>query len=92
MREDSGARGRRFVHPWRGRSGAGTAMSGRRDATKKAPASPPGPGSTRALEAYFAFANASVMSSMRLEKPHSLSYHESTLTSVPCMTRVCVES
>jgi len=41
---------------------------------------------------YFAFNNATVMSSMRFEKPHSLSYQDSTLTSVPPMTRVCVLS
>jgi len=41
---------------------------------------------------YFAAISASVMSSMRLEKPHSLSYQLSTLTIVPCMTRVWVES
>src|SRR5215216_3418169 len=29
---------------------------------------------------------------MRFEKPHSLSYHEDTLTSVPSETRVSVES
>lgn len=40
----------------------------------------------------YTFANASVMSSMRLEKPHSLSYHDSTLTRVPPITRVCVAS
>src|SRR5205085_2857029 len=37
-------------------------------------------------------ANAAVTSSMRLEKPHSLSYHEETFTSVPSETRVSVES
>ena len=42
----------------------------------------------RAFVSYFAFINALVMSSMRFEKPHSLSYHENTLTSVPPMTRV----
>lgn len=42
--------------------------------------------------AYFAAISASVVSSMRLLKPHSLSYHESTFTSVPPMTRVCVLS
>ena len=42
--------------------------------------------------AYFAFTIASVISSMRFEKPHSLSYQLSTLTSVPSITRVCVES
>ena len=42
--------------------------------------------------AYFAAIKASVVSSMRLEKPHSLSYQLSTLTIVPCMTRVWVLS
>jgi len=42
--------------------------------------------------AYFAAINATVMSSMRLEKPHSLSYQLSTFTSVPPMTRVWVAS
>ena len=41
---------------------------------------------------HFAFANASVMSSMRFEKPHSLSYQLSTLTRVPSITRVWVAS
>ena len=41
---------------------------------------------------YFAADNASVMSSMRLEKPHSLSYQLSTFTKVPPITRVCVAS
>ena len=35
---------------------------------------------------------ATVVSSMRLEKPHSLSYHEMTLTIVPSMTFVSGES
>ena len=39
-----------------------------------------------------AFAQASVVSSMRLEKPHSLSYQEQTFTSVPSMTLVSVAS
>ena len=42
--------------------------------------------------AYFAAISAAVMSSMRLEKPHSLSYHEHTFTSVPPMTWVSVAS
>jgi hypothetical protein len=42
--------------------------------------------------AYFAAINATVMSSMRLEKPHSLSYQLSTFTRVPPMTRVWVAS
>ncbi len=41
---------------------------------------------------YLAAINATVMSSMRLEKPHSLSYQLSTLTMVPPITRVCVAS
>jgi hypothetical protein len=41
---------------------------------------------------YFAAISAVVMSSMRLEKPHSLSYHERTFTRVPPMTRVWVAS
>ena len=36
-------------------------------------------------------ANATPTSSMRLEKPHSLSYQEDTFTSVPSETRVSVE-
>src|SRR4029077_10461721 len=36
--------------------------------------------------------HASVVSSMRLEKPHSLSYQAHTLTSVPSMTLVSVAS
>jgi len=48
-----------------------------------------------ALEAhggYFAFIRATATSSMRFEKPHSLSYQEQTLTSVPSATRVSVSS
>src|SRR3954470_12292118 len=37
---------------------------------------------------YFAFMNATVVSSMRLEKPHSLSYQPPTFTSVPSATLV----
>src|SRR5688572_5300668 len=37
-------------------------------------------------------AKTAATSSIRLEKPHSLSYHEDTLTSVPSETRVRVES
>ena len=40
---------------------------------------------------YFAFINATVVSSMRFEKPHSLSYHDETLTRRPD-TLVSVES
>ena len=39
-----------------------------------------------------AFDQASVVSSMRLEKPHSLSYQAQTFTSVPSMTLVSVAS
>jgi hypothetical protein len=39
-----------------------------------------------------AFDHAIVVSSMRLEKPHSLSYHEHTFTNVPSMTLVMVAS
>ena len=39
-----------------------------------------------------AFDQAIVVSSMRFEKPHSLSYQEHTLTSVPSVTRVSVAS
>ena len=39
-----------------------------------------------------AFDQATVVSIMRLEKPHSLSYHEQTFTSVPSMTLVSVAS
>src|ERR1700694_5322312 len=41
---------------------------------------------------HFAFISATVASSMRLEKPHSLSYQAQTLTSVPSDTRVRPES
>ncbi len=41
---------------------------------------------------HFARLQASVVSSMRFEKPHSLSYQAQTLTSVPSMTLVSVES
>ena len=41
---------------------------------------------------YFAAISASVASSIRLEKPHSLSYQDSTFTSVPSITRVWVLS
>src|SRR5687767_15976241 len=37
-------------------------------------------------------AKTAATSSIRLEKPHSLSYQEDTLTSVPSETRVSVES
>ena len=37
---------------------------------------------------YFAFTIASIVSSIRLEKPHSLSYHEQTLTRRPPIARV----
>ena len=37
-------------------------------------------------------ANASVVSSIRFEKPHSLSYQEQTFTSLPSITFVSVES
>gem|GEM_PF-4113536 len=40
---------------------------------------------------YFADINATVVSSMRFEKPHSLSYHDDTLTRRP-ETLVSVES
>ena len=45
-----------------------------------------------AEQPYEAFDQAIVVSSMRFEKPHSLSYQEHTLTSVPSLTRVSVES
>ena len=41
---------------------------------------------------YFACISATVVSSMRLLKPHSLSYHEQTFTSLPSMTFVKLES
>ena len=41
---------------------------------------------------YFAAISAAVMSSMRLLKPHSLSYQASTFTSVPPVTLVSVAS
>jgi hypothetical protein len=41
---------------------------------------------------YFAAISAAVMSSMRLLKPHSLSYQASTLHSVPPVTLVSVAS
>jgi hypothetical protein len=52
----------------------------------------PIPDSLFPIPGYFAFIRARVMSSMRLEKPHSLSYQLSTLTRVPPMTRVWVAS
>src|SRR6185437_8502523 len=45
-----------------------------------------------AQDLHVAFDHASVASIMRLEKPHSLSYQEHTLTSVPSMTLVSVAS
>nr|VFK11084.1 MAG: hypothetical protein BECKLPF1236B_GA0070989_101924 [Candidatus Kentron sp. LPFa] len=39
-----------------------------------------------------AFISATVVSNIRLEKPHSLSYQDSTLTRFPPMTRVWVAS
>src|SRR3546814_1870184 len=42
--------------------------------------------------AYLAAINAKVMSSMRLEKPDSLSYQLSTLTRLPSITRVWLAS
>ena len=44
------------------------------------------------VAAYFAAIIATVMSSMRLEKPHSLSYQAQTFTSVPPITLVSVLS
>ena len=41
---------------------------------------------------YFAFINATVVSSIRFENPHSLSYQEHTFTRVPSDTLVRVES
>ena len=38
------------------------------------------------------FAKATVVSSIRFEKPHSLSYHAQTFTSLPSITFVSVES
>ena len=46
----------------------------------------------RLLRSYFAAIKALVISNMRLEKPHSLSYQASTLTKVPPVTLVKVES
>src|SRR3990170_4812992 len=43
-------------------------------------------------ERYFAFISAMVTSSMRLLKPHSLSYHDSAFTNVPPVTLVSVAS
>ena len=45
-----------------------------------------------AVTLHDAFDQASVVSSMRLEKPHSLSYQAHTFTSVPSMTLVSVAS
>ena len=53
------------------------------------PRTPRRPGPYRA---YFAAISAAVMSSMRLEEPHSLSYQASTFTSVPPVTLVSVLS
>ncbi len=46
----------------------------------------------RRFARYFAAISASVVSSMRLLKPHSLSYQLSTLTKLPSITRVRVAS
>ncbi len=43
-------------------------------------------------ETQLAFINATVVSSIRLQKPHSLSYQLQTLTSLPSITRVKPES
>ena len=48
-------------------------------------------GRTPTARDYLAFISATVVSSMRFEKPHSLSYHDDTLTSRPD-TLVSVES
>ncbi len=64
----------------------------RRQRGQKKAGHPPGLLLLHDDEAYFAAISAMVMSSMRLEKPHSLSYHDSTFTSVPPMTRVWVAS
>ena len=48
--------------------------------------------SGRRSTGYFAFMNATAVSSMRLLKPHSLSYQEDAFTSVPPDTLVSVES
>ena len=45
-----------------------------------------------ANDALYSAANASVVSSIRFEKPHSLSYHEQIFTSLPSITFVSVES
>jgi hypothetical protein len=63
---------------------------------KKKPAQPAGFFSEMSarlagMQAYFAFISATVVSSMRFEKPHSLSYHDDTLTRRPD-TLVSVES
>src|ERR1700754_3391615 len=55
-------------------------------------AGPPRPYLFDCGDAYLAAIRAFAMSSMRVEKPYSLSYHDSTFTRVPSMTRVCVES
>ena len=41
--------------------------------------------------AQISFAMATAVSAMRLEKPHSLSYQDSTRTKLPSITLVCVE-
>ena len=46
----------------------------------------------RGLPGQAAFISATVVSSIRFEKPHSLSYQATTLTSRPSMTRVSFES
>ncbi len=48
--------------------------------------------SRRCGQSYLAAISASVVSSMRLEKPHSLSYQLNTFTKVPSITRVWVLS
>jgi hypothetical protein len=60
--------------------------------SKKKPRQTGLPQTTRQGRFYFAAISASVVSSMRFEKPHSLSYQAPTLTSVPPITCVSVAS
>src|SRR5690606_13956986 len=59
---------------------------------KEKPRPKPGFFTNEACAAYLADISAMVVSSMRLEKPHSLSYQEQTFTRVPPMTWVRVAS
>jgi len=58
----------------------------------KVPSGDKGASPPCSMTPYFAFMNATVVSSMRLLKPHSLSYQAEAFTSVPFDTLVSVAS